>query len=81
MTLSPEFSASVTEYEAETENTTNTVTATGADGVSVGIKVNGSSHTSGQAATWEAGENLVVITAAKAGSAATVYTVTVTKSE
>ena len=58
--------------------TTNTVTATGADGVTVAIKVNGTTITSGSSATWNTGSNTLTVTATK-GTSSKVYTVTVTK--
>lgn len=42
------------------------------------IKVNGTAHDSGDAATWQAGSNTVVITATNSTGTRT-YTVTVTK--
>ena len=80
LTLSPVFDADTTEYTTTTTNTTNTITATGEEGTTVAIKVNGTNHTSGESATWEDGENTVVITVTKTGATTTVYTVTVTKS-
>lgn len=80
LTLSPTFAAGTTEYTTETENTSNAITATGANDAEVTVTVNGTAHTNGTAATWEAGENIVAITASKTGCATTVYTVTVTKS-
>ena len=81
LTLSPAFDADVTEYSAETTNSTNTVTAAGENGTTVTITVNGTAHTSGQSASWNDGANLVVITVSKAGCSSTAYTVTVTKRE
>ena len=54
------------------------VTATGADGVTVAIKVNGTTITSGSSATWNTGSNTLTVTATK-GTSSKVYTVTVTK--
>ena len=81
LTLDPTFNADVFVYETETTNATNNVTATGETGTIVTITVNGSAHTSGEAATWSTGANLVVVTVSKAGSVSTVYTITVTKGE
>lgn len=78
--LTPAFNAGTYIYSAETTNATNAVTATGADETTVTITVNGTTHTSGQAATWEDGENLVVVTVSGSGLQSTVYTVVVTKS-
>ena len=81
LTLTPAFSADTTEYTAETTNATNAITATGANGTTVTISVNGTAHTSGEAATWTTGANNVVITVSKAGLTSTAYTVVVTKGE
>lgn len=81
LTLNPTFDKDVVNYTAETSNATNAVTATGEDGTTVTITVNGTAHTSGESATWNTGDNLVVITVSKAGLASTAYTVTVTKGE
>lgn len=78
--LTPAFNAGTYIYSAETTNATNAVTATGADGTTVTITINGTAHTSGQAATWTDGENLVVVTVSGSGLQSTVYTVVVTKS-
>jgi hypothetical protein len=57
------------------------VTATAADDeATVAITVNGSEHISGQAATWESGENTVTIVVTK-GTSSKTYTITVTKEE
>ena len=80
LSLTPAFDASTTVYTAATTNATNTITATGADGATVAITVNGTAHTSGQSATWETGTNTVQLLVTKEGCASTTYTVTVTKS-
>ena len=81
LALAPAFDADTTAYTAATTNATNTITAVAADaGATVAITVNGSAHTSGQAATWEDGENTVSI-AVTNGTASKTYTVTVTKTE
>lgn len=80
LTLDPTFDADVTTYTASTENNTNTIKATGADGVSVSIKNGDTDVESGTAATWEDGENTVTIVASGSGMTSTTYTVTVTKS-
>ena len=78
--LNPVFNAAVTEYTANTSNATNTVSATAVSAeATVTIKVNGTTHTSGQAATWNSGTNTVQVTVTN-GTASKVYTVTVTKS-
>lgn len=76
--LTPAFDPGTTSYTATTSNATNTVTATGADGVTVAIKVNGTTITSGSSATWNTGSNTLTVTATK-GDTSKVYTVTVTK--
>ena len=81
LTLSPAFDADVTEYTASTTNATNNITASGETGTTVEIKVNGSTHTSGEAASWTTGTNTVTITVSKEGCTSTTYTVTVTKGE
>ena len=79
VSLSPTFAAGTTEYTASTSNATNTVTATAADNAAtVVITVNGNSLTNGSSATWETGENTVIVTVTK-GSSSKTYTVTVTK--
>ena len=78
--LSPAFDADVTEYTAATSNATNTITATLNDNTADAvITVNGDSLTNGGSATWETGENTVVITVTK-GVSSKKYTVIVTKS-
>lgn len=81
LTLDPAFDADTTTYTAETSNATNTVTATAGAGTTIDITVNGSTLANGSAATWQEGENTVVITAAAAGKTSTTYTITVTKEE
>lgn len=72
LTLTPAFDAEVTEYTAMTSNNSNKITAT-SDG-DVTITVNGTAHENGTAATWQTGENTVVVAVG-----AKTYTVTVTK--
>lgn len=79
ISLDPTFAAGTTAYTAETSNATNAITATAADeNAGVSITVNGDSLTNGSSATWEDGENTVVITVTNGGSSKT-YTVIVTK--
>lgn len=80
VTLTPAFDANITNYTATTTDATNVVTATAADSASVTLLVNGSSHTSGEAATWNTGTNTVVAIVSKSGYVSRTYTVTVTKS-
>lgn len=79
LTLDPTFDANVNNYTAETEDATNTITATADTGTDIVITVNGNSHTSGTAATWQTGENIVSIQLTSATGMNT-YTVIVTKS-
>lgn len=79
ISLDPTFVAGTTAYTAETSNATNAITATAADeNAGVSITVNGDSLTNGSSATWEDGENTVVIIVTNGGSSKT-YTVIVTK--
>ena len=81
LTLVPAFDADTTAYTATTTNATNTITAVAADAeATVTITVNEAAHTSGQAATWETGENTVRVVVTN-GNATKAYTVTVTKTE
>lgn len=81
LTLSPTFDKNTTAYTASTTDATNTITATATDSsnATVEIKNGTTSVTSGNAATWSAGENTVTITVTN-GTATKTYTVTVTKS-
>ena len=79
LTLDPEFSSDVTEYTTTTSNATNTITATATDNfATVEIQVNDSGIKNGSSATWNSGENKVIITV-RNGSDTGTYTVTVTK--
>ena len=81
LTLDPTFSASVTAYECETTNSTNTITATASDNsATIAITLNGNSITNGTSATWADGENTVEIKVTK-GTLSKTYTVIVTKGE
>lgn len=79
LTLDPTFDATVNNYTTETSDSTNTITATAASGTDIVITVNGNSHTSGTAATWQTGENIVSIQLTSATGMNT-YTVIVDKS-
>ena len=79
VTLVPAFDPSIRNYTADTTNSTNTVTATGADGATVVIKNGSTTVTSGSSATWTAGPNTLTVTATK-GGITTTYKVIVTKS-
>ena len=78
-TLTPVFDSATTSYNVETEEDSETVSATAASGVTVSILVNDEAHTSGTSATWESGTNTVTVIASKTGCTSTAYTVTVTK--
>lgn len=79
VTLVPAFDPGIRNYTAETTNSTNTVTATGADSATVVIKNGSTTVTSGSSATWAAGPNTLTVTATK-GGITTTYKVIVTKS-
>jgi phi13 family phage major tail protein len=79
VTLTPAFSPAGVSYTGETEADSSVVTATGASGVSVAMLVNGTAHTSGEAATWVTGTNTVVVMVTQSGRRSTTYTVTITK--
>ena len=80
LTLTPAFSPENTSYAVATTSSTNAVSATAVDttNAEVTILVNGSSHTSGSSATWESGENNVIVVVTN-GSTMKVYHVEVTK--
>ena len=80
VTLTPTFDANITNYTAATTDASNVVTATAADSASVTLLVNGTAHTSGQAASWNSGTNTVVAIVTKSGYVSRTYTITVTKS-
>lgn len=80
-TLSPAFNKSVFVYSCATTDATNTVTVVPMNGeAEIDIDLNdGTAIQNGAAATWEAGDNTLVITVT-IGAASETYTVTVTKS-
>ena len=82
LTLDPEFDPSEDEYEAETTNATNTITAIAADaGATIVIDVDDTVIQNGSAYTWDTGDNVVTVTVtAEDGETTETYTVTVTKS-
>lgn len=79
VTLTPAFSPYEFAYAAVTSDSSNAVTATGDTGTSVQLLVNGESHTSGSAATWNTGINTIVAIVTKSGCESRTYTVNVTK--
>lgn len=81
MTLTPTFDKDVEEYSATTTNASNTVTATPEhEEAEVVITCGEEEYDSGDAITWETGENEVEI-AVTNGDDTKTYTVTVTKSD
>lgn len=79
LTLDPTFDKDINNYATETENSSDTVTATAGEDVDVVITVNGNSITNGTAPTWAAGDNIVSVQLTSSTGMNT-YTVTVTKS-
>jgi hypothetical protein len=79
LTLDPTFDKDINNYATETENNSDTVTATAGEDVDVVITVNGNSITNGTAPTWAAGDNIVSVQLTSSTGMNT-YTVTVTKS-
>lgn len=79
LTLDPTFDKDINNYATETENNSDTVTATAGENVDVVITVNGNSITNGTAPTWAAGDNIVSVQLTSSTGMNT-YTVTVTKS-
>ena len=81
LALTPTFNAGVKTYTASTSSESDKVTAVGANGASVAIKVNNTAHTNGAAATWSPGTNTVKVTVSESGKPDGVYTVTVTQAQ
>lgn len=79
LTLSPSFNPAVTEYTAETSNSTNGIKIAANEAATVRINVNGAEIPNNTAAAWEPGENLVTVDVLEAGYGKT-YTVIVNKS-
>lgn len=79
LSLTPTFAADTLEYTATTTNSTNTVTATAPSGATVVVLVNGNSIANGGSATWEDGDNEVLVTVSDTDGSST-YKATVTKS-
>lgn len=81
LTLSPDFDPDEDTYTASTTNATNVINATVNNSLaSVVIEVNDEVIPNGTAATWETGENDVVITVTAEDGTTKAYGVTVTKS-
>lgn len=79
LTLSPTFDGDTLEYTASTTSSSATITATAASGSQIVILVNGDSLTNGGTATWEEGENEVIVTVSDTHGSTT-YKAIVTKS-
>lgn len=80
LTLSPTFDKKVGLYTTTTTNATNTITATATDtNATVTIKNGTTTVTSGQSASWSAGQNVVTITVENKGFS-NKYVVVVAKS-
>lgn len=79
LTLSPTFASSTLEYTTTTSASSNTVSATAPSGTNVVITVNGDSLTNGGSATWEDGDNEVLVNVSDTHGSTT-YKATVTKS-
>lgn len=79
LTLSPAFAAGTYEYTAATSNATNVINATAPTGANVVLIVNGNSLANGGSATWEDGDNIVLVTVSDS-TGGNSYKITVTKS-
>lgn len=79
LTLSPAFAAGTYEYTAATSNATNVIDATAPTGANVVLIVNGNSLANGGSATWEDGDNIVLVTVSDS-TGSNSYKITVTKS-
>ena len=79
LALSPTFAAATYEYTAATSNATNVINATAPTGANVVLIVNGNSLANGGSATWEDGDNDVLVTVSDS-TGSNSYKITVTKS-
>ena len=83
LTLTPAFDPDETSYTANTENATNKLTVTAAEGAEITVALGETEQEAGQdgkyTLTWETGENVVTVTVDD-GTNSTDYTITVTKS-
>ena len=77
-TLTPEFSANVISYTAETSSSTNTITATPTDDAATVAITLDDEPVTGTTITWGSGETQVVKVIVTNGSATKTYTITVT---
>lgn len=78
VTLVPDFAAGTVAYTGTATEATGVITATGADGATAEVTVQGGTIEDGTI-TWADGENVVTIVVSKADAESTTYTVTVTK--
>lgn len=79
LTLSPAFAAGTYEYTAATSNATNVINATAPTGANVVLIANSNSLANGGSATWEDGDNIVLVTVSDS-TGSNSYKITVTKS-
>lgn len=79
LTLTPTFDADVTEYAVTTENNSNKVTASAAEGLELELKLGDTEIENESSPTWEVGDNVITITVTNAIGNSEEYTVTVTK--
>lgn len=79
LTLTPTFDADVTEYAVTTENNSNKVTASAAEGLELELKLGDTEIENESSPTWEVGDNVITVTVTNAIGDSEEYTVTVTK--
>ncbi len=79
LTLTPTFDADVTTYTVTTENNSNKVTASAAEGLDIALTLDGTAIENESSPTWEVGENVLEVTVSNSIGDSKKYTVTVTK--
>lgn len=79
LTLTPTFDADVTEYAVTTENNSNKVTASAAEGLELELKLGDTKIENESSPTWEVGDNVITVMVTNAIGDSEEYTVTVTK--
>lgn len=79
-TLVPEFDDEVFVYAATTTSASGKITVTAAEGINIAIKVNGTTVENEGTASFNEGNNTVVITASKPGMNTTTTNITVVRS-
>lgn len=79
LTLTPTFDADVTEYAVTTENNSNKVTASAAEGLELELKLGDTEIENESSPAWEVGDNVITVTVTNAIGDSEEYTVTVTK--